>query len=241
MFPVKQSGSMAKLPPISAEELSQRIEALSPEPLGEGVVEALYVHYQELRRWSGGLALIGKGTTGEVLERHFGESLAALPLVPSTPPAGGEGRGVMVDVGSGAGFPGLVLAAARPGWDVVLVEARQRKWAFLMSVTRKGALSCRCLNARVGDPLPEGLPGVFDLLTARAIRLPTGVLGPLLERLSAAGRALFWAGGADPDLPAGWTVSRELHLPGSEHRRILEVRRDTKRHDTETLEPEPSP
>ena len=54
---------------------------------------------------------------GEVVERHYGESLAALPLAPA------EGR--LVDLGSGAGFPGWVLAAARPGLEVTLVDMDQ--------------------------------------------------------------------------------------------------------------------
>lgn len=229
---MKQSLSMTDLPSLSVEEFGERVRALAPEILADEVVGRLFVHYEELRRWSGGLALIGKGTAAEVLERHFGESLAALPLVPVTPPGPGEGRGLLVDVGSGGGFPGLVLAAARPAWQVVLVEARQRKWAFLMSVARKAALSCRCLNARVGDPFPGNLPAVFDLLTARAVRLPAELLGRLLGRLSPTGRALLWAGEAEPELPRGWSVATRLPLSGSEHRRILEVRRTTSHHDT---------
>ena len=213
---------MPGLPPLSLDDFRPRIQRLSPEVLDERTVAALHVHYEELRRWAPRLALIGEGTLGEVLERHFGESLAALPWM-ARPPSGDAP--VLVDVGSGAGFPGLVLAAARPGWRVTLVEARQRKWAFLMSVCRKTALSCTCLDARVGDPLPEGVPQAIDLLTARAIRLPAAHLALLLDRLTPAGRALFWAGAADPELPAGWVASTLARLPGSEHRRIVEMRR----------------
>jgi 16S rRNA (guanine527-N7)-methyltransferase len=214
---------MPNLPHLSAGEFRRRITSLSPEPLSEESLRALHTHYDELRRWAPQVALIGEGTAEEVLERHFGEALAALRWIP-------EAAGALVDVGSGAGFPGLVLAAARPGWQVTLVEGRQRKWAFLMSVCRKAALSCRCLDARVGDPLPEGVPEAIDLVTARAIRLPAGDLALLLDRLTPAGRALFWAGEADPELPAGWGARTLARLPGSEHRRIVEVRRH---HDTD--------
>ncbi len=185
---------------------------------------ALYAYYEELRRWAPRLALIGPGTADEVLRRHFGESLAGLALIPPVPPEGADGE--IVDVGSGGGFPGMVLAAARSGWQVTLVEARQKKWAFLMSVARKAALSCRCLNARVGDPLPEGIPPRIDLLTARAIRLPPGDLGLLLSRLGTQGRGLFWAGMEDPVLPAGYSAATVRELGGSESRRIVRITRD---------------
>lgn len=212
---------MSRIPAISRAVFAETLEAVSPEPLSEAVVEALFVYYEELRRWAPRMALIGPGTADEVLRRHFGESLAALPLIPPVPPEGSAGQ--IVDVGSGGGFPGMVLAAARPGWRVTLVEARQKKWAFLMSVARKAALSCRCLNARVGDPLPEGIPGHIGLLTARAIRLPAGDLGLLLDRMGAAGRGLFWAGVENPDLPAGYSARTALSLQGSESRRIVEI------------------
>jgi len=214
---------MSQLPALAFEDFRGRIEVVSPERLAEPVLRALFVHYEELRRWAPRLALVGEGTAGEVVERHFGESLAALPWLPAE---GADGAGpVLVDVGSGAGFPGLVLAAARPAWRVVLAEAREKKWAFLMNVCRKAALSCRCLNVRVGDPLAEGVPDRFDVLTARAIRLPVGDLALLLDRLAPAGRALFWAGSADPGLPDGFAACTRVRLPGSEHRRIVEVRR----------------
>jgi 16S rRNA (guanine527-N7)-methyltransferase len=215
---------MTTLPNLDRSAFRDRVQRLSPQPLTADALDALFVHYEELRRWVPRLALIGPGTAGEVLERHFGESLAALPLLSEPGLAGDEG-GELLDVGSGAGFPALVIAATRPRWRVTLVEARQRKWAFLMSVSRRAALSCRCLNARVGDPLPEGVPATLDRVTARAIRLPAAVLGLLLDRLTPAGRALLWAGEADPDLPPGYVARTAARLPGSERRRIVEVRR----------------
>lgn len=214
---------VAKLPPLTRDEFGERLSRRTPEPLEAPVVEALHAYYEELRRWAPRLALIGPGTVDEVLERHFGESLAALALIPREPP--GTMVGTLVDIGSGAGFPGVVLSAARPGWTVTLVEARQKKWAFLMSVKRRASLSCRPLNARVGDPLPEGVPDRIDLLTARAIRLPVGDLRLLLDRLTPTGRGLFWAGKDDPELPDGYSAHTALALAGSEARRIVEIRR----------------
>lgn len=210
----------APLPDLSAEEFARRIGALSPEPLSGGVVVALYAHYQELRRWSPRLALIGPGTAAEVLERHYGESLAALPLLP---PDSLE-RSPLVDVGSGAGFPGFVLAAARPGSEAVLVEPRERKWAFLLAAARRAALSVQCLDARVALPLPRELPERIGCLTSRALRLDPAVLEALGERLAEGGRILLWVGAEPPELPPSLAVAGIVPLAGSASRRILDLR-----------------
>src|SRR5438270_1152392 len=125
------------LPDISRARFAEEISLLSPVALDVGVIDALFAHYRELALWNRRTNLIGPGTAGEILARHYGESLAALPLLPP-----GSRRGL--DLGSGAGFPGLVLAAAVPELEMTLVEARERKWAFLSAAVRKAALSCRC-------------------------------------------------------------------------------------------------
>lgn len=205
------------LPPLSPTRFAAEITALSPRPLSEPAIAALYAYYQELARWNEKLNLIGPGTAGEILARHFGESLAALPLLPT-------GARVGLDLGSGAGFPGLVLAAARPGLEMTLVEARERKWAFLLAAARRAALPCRCLNVRVGIPLPAGLPESVDVITSRALRLDSETWGALAQRLGAEGRVLLWVGEQDPDLPPDLVACGGVKLAGSERRRVLALR-----------------
>ena len=212
------------LPSLSRSEFAAGVSPLSPEPLGDRAIDALFAHYQELARWNRRTNLIGPGTAGEILARHFGESLAALPLVPAGP---GIAR-VGLDLGSGAGFPGLVLAAARlgqPGLEMTLAEARERKWAFLSAAARKASLPCRCLNVRVQVPLPAGLPESIDVITSRALRLDAETWAALAERLAPEGRILLWAGENNPDLPPDLVPCGGVKLAGSERRRILALRR----------------
>lgn len=201
-----------QLPEIPAEGFERRLRELSPEPLDASVLAALFTHYEELRRWNPHLSLVGPGTAEEVLERHYGESLAALPWV--------GGDGVLIDIGSGGGFPGLVLAAARPGLEVHLIEPRQRKWAFLQTAARRAALPCRCLNVRVAAPLPAGFPPCIDFVTVRAVKVAPEILLPLRPRLSDRSRVLLWSGREEPELPAGFTLEIETPLARGEHRRL---------------------
>lgn len=206
----------ADLPDLDLDSFRQRLGEAAPDPLPPQAVEALFAHYRELRRWNRTLSLIGPGTVEEIFRRHYGESLAALPWVPA------DCR-ELVDVGSGAGFPGFVLAAALPQVHVTLVEARQRKWAFLCAAARRAALPCLCLNARVDVSLPAGLPQQFDLVTVRALKLPPEHLQALARCLTPGGRMLLWVGEATPRLPTALRLGDEHRLPGSTRRRILEL------------------
>lgn len=205
------------LPPLDEEQFRERLlEAVPTFTPGSGLA-ALFGHYVELRRWNRRLSLVGPGTSKQIVERHYGESLTALSLIRRQ-----DRR--LVDLGSGAGFPGLILAIARRSLEVTLVESRARKWAFLMTVCRRCELSCRCLNVRVERPLPEGLPCDVDVFTCRALAISPEVLEALSER-SPRARFLFWRGVELPPLPVGYRVGREIGLQGSDRRRIVEVYR----------------
>jgi 16S rRNA (guanine(527)-N(7))-methyltransferase RsmG len=207
----------SELSDLTRAAFAEELAAVSPLPLGERAVSALYAHFVELRRWNRRLGLIGPGTAGEVMTRHYGEALAALPLIPAATRHG-------VDLGSGAGFPGLVLAAVRPELEMTLVEAREKKWSFLVTAARKAGLPCHCLNARVASPLPDGLPEEIGLVTVRALKLECDVLRALAGRLAPGGSILLWTGEREPDLPPELSAVDSVPLAGSTQRRLLELR-----------------
>ena len=200
-------------------------------PLGRATLVALFAHYDVLRQWNPRLSLVGPGTANEVITRHYGESLRGLSLIQ-------PGAKSVVDLGSGGGFPGFVLAAARADCSVVLAEARQRKWSFLGAAIRHGkaalkaadedpdALSCVALNARITRPLPPGLPGHVDLVTSRAVHLTEALLGVVLHRWPAA-HFLLWRGEDSDELPAGIDVLGRTKIDGTRHRTIVLAGADT--------------
>ena len=207
------------LPDLGQEEFERRLDlAASRTPVSESCRRALFAHYQELRRWAPRLSLVGPGTFEAAVERHYGESLQGVELIP-------RGRRTLVDLGSGAGFPGFVLAAARSDLDVYLVEANERKWAFLEAARRRAALSCVCLNARVGPNLPSGLPAQIDVLTVRAVKLEPRILAPLLTRLAVGSSVVLWTGESESFGIPGFERAGERAVSGSRTRRILEWRR----------------
>ena len=92
---------------------------------------ALLEQYQALLlKWQEKINLISPATIKDCWNRHFEDSLQLLPLIPNGPQ-------VLYDLGSGAGFPGLVLALTRSDIAVTLVESDAKKCAFLSAVSRE--------------------------------------------------------------------------------------------------------
>ena len=124
----------------------------------------------------------------EFLERHIGESLEGAALLsPSV-------TGVLVDVGSGNGYPGVPLGLARPGLRVVLVEASRRKADFLEGATAalpEGRFTGHCAQVQRAEDL-QGLAPAF--LASRAMGNWARVLPRLARALPPEGVVLLWAG-----------------------------------------------
>jgi 16S rRNA (guanine527-N7)-methyltransferase len=202
------------LPALDRDELRHRIEATGCPPVADEVLERLHAHYRELRRWSPRLGLIGAGTAEEAVERHYAESLAANALT---------GPGRLLDVGSGAGFPGLVLVAARPELDAVLVERRARKAAFLRAAARQMGLAVAVVEGDVETDLPRARLEGVDFVTLRAVRLDDRAWRVVLGCASPGALVLIWCGRDRPQLPGSLRLEGETPLVGS-HRRILSYR-----------------
>jgi 16S rRNA (guanine527-N7)-methyltransferase len=207
---------MAEIAALSADEFARRLAGVDAAAASDGELLArLVAHHEELRRWAPRVDLVGPGAGAEIVERHYAEALAARPWLP-------EGPGRLVDLGSGAGFPGLVLAAARPDLDVWLIEPRARRAAFLAAAARRMRLSVRVVGARVGEPLPPEFPDRIDRLTVRALRLDSRAWRALLPQLAPGARLLSWSGAEPPALPAELVAGRSLRTPAGDQRWLRE-------------------
>jgi 16S rRNA (guanine527-N7)-methyltransferase len=143
-------------------EAVDRAATLALHPVSRETGERLDLLARELRRWQGIKNLVGPGTLDAVWVRHIADSLQLLDLAPKAR--------TWADLGSGAGFPGLVLGIAaleREGMTVELVESNGRKCAFLRHVARLTGAPVTVHQARL-----EAVIGRFtgtDVVTARAL------------------------------------------------------------------------
>ncbi|HSU07266.1 MAG TPA: 16S rRNA (guanine(527)-N(7))-methyltransferase RsmG [Acetobacteraceae bacterium] len=142
-----------------------------------------FVEFEDLlRRWNGTINLIAAKDERSIRQRHIEDSLQLVPLIP-------PGTERAIDLGSGAGFPGLILAAAT-GISVELIEPDHRKAAFLREATRLLGASAQVHVARAEDVRLK--PAV--LVTARALaRLPR-LLQLAAPLLASDGTCLFLKG-----------------------------------------------
>ncbi len=129
--------------------------------VGEDVAPKLHRLMGELLKWNAKVNLTAITVPEEVLEKHFLDSLAVLPEV--------MGAASLMDLGAGAGFPGLPLKLALPALTVTLVDAVGKKVGFLKAtIAALGLKDARGLHVRAeGDPEAEGLPRA-EVLIARA-------------------------------------------------------------------------
>lgn len=162
---------------------------VSRETLGR-----LNLYESLLRAWQPRINLVANATLPEVWQRHIYDSAQLVPLIP-------ERARTLVDLGSGAGFPGMVLAImlagqragpasvagdGQSGLRITLVESDVRKGAFLREVARQTGTVVEILSTRIEKPETHAKLGQVDVITARA-------LAPL-EKLLALAAPMFGPG-----------------------------------------------
>jgi 16S rRNA (guanine527-N7)-methyltransferase len=156
-----------------------REQALALTPVSRETLARLDRFVALLLAWQQRMNLIARSTEPVLWTRHVADSLQLLPLAP-------QAR-VWVDLGSGAGFPGLVLACAlaeTPGAEVHLVEASAKKAAFLRDAVRATGAPA-VVHAMKDEDFAATAPERIDVVTARALAPLPGLLAmtyPLLKR-----------------------------------------------------------
>lgn len=133
--------------------------------------------------WSRKTNLLSCASSRELVDRHFLDSLAIAPLLPKA--------GLLVDLGSGAGFPGLPLAIQRPDQPVLLVEARRKRASFLREARRTLRLrNVEIHEGRAEDP-PERWRSQASGVMTRAV-WSGGELIPIAPSWLAPEGRVFW-------------------------------------------------
>lgn len=180
-------------------------------------------HVDLLIKWNKSINLTAITEPEEIAEKHVLDSLAVVPVVPS---------GSLLDAGTGAGFPGIPVAIARPDMDVALVDSVQKKVAFLKSALAELRLPrVKAYAVRLeGNPSREELPRVHAAVS-RAYASPREWL-PLAEQyVLPGGVAICMLGPSDeaPGQVGELILQRELAyaLPFSGARRRLAIYQHT--------------
>lgn len=183
-------------------------------------VDQLRLYLDTLLLWNQKLALVSQNDPTQIVHKHLADSLFAALYC-----ADGE---AVVDLGSGAGFPGVIVAIARPASIVCLIESRGKKASFLEQACRNARIrNTGICNARIetvaADPQHRGR---YAVATVRALANVPEVLRLAAPLLTAKGRVIAMRAAnedhkADP--PAAQTV--RYNLPDGTPRRLLIVPR----------------
>ena len=153
---------------------------------------SLETYKRELLRWNARINLIGPEAAAN-LDAHIAEALAAAEILKPC-------RNVL-DFGSGGGLPAIPMAIVAPAAHFTLVEADQKKWAFLKHVVRECGLSAVVVGDRLARALERfPLDLRFSLVTSRAVGNPEEWVPPLREWLEPGGRVALFQG--TDDVPA---------------------------------------
>ncbi len=177
-------------------QLDQGVAALGLQLPATALTQLL--DYQALlQRWNGTYNLTAVREPAQMITRHLLDSLAILPYVSGAS---------LVDLGTGPGLPGLVLAIAAPGREVLLVDSNGKKVRFLREAIRAlGLKGVSAMQQRV-----ETLEGRYDCVTARAFASLADMLGWGGHLLAPGGTWLAMKGQTAEDELAGLPSAFEL-------------------------------
>jgi 16S rRNA (guanine527-N7)-methyltransferase len=195
--------------PQQPDLASDKATALALTPVSRETVSRLDRYVALLLEWQAKTNLVASSTLPNLWTRHISDSLQLLSIAPKAK--------TWIDLGSGGGFPGVVLACAlaeTPGASVHLVERIAKKAAFLREAIRVTGAPGAVHLADIGDTV-ERFAGLVDCVTARAVAPLHQLIGyadPLVKR---GAKALFLKGqDVEAELTEAtkyWKIEPKLH------------------------------
>ncbi|MCA6218351.1 16S rRNA (guanine(527)-N(7))-methyltransferase RsmG [Ideonella sp. B7] len=171
--------------PLHAE-LARGLAALHL-PLADDTQERLLAYLDLIARWNKVYNLTAVRDPADMLRQHLLDCLAAVPALDRAAQTRPEGAAAwrILDVGSGAGLPGVVLAIVRPDWSVTCVDTVAKKASFIRQVAAElGLPNLQAVHQRVEDMAPPP----FDLITSRAFASLADFIALTRERLAPGGQ-----------------------------------------------------
>ncbi len=196
------------------------VKRISGLDVSRETYERLEYYAALLAKWNPKINLVSRSTLEDLWDRHIVDSAQIFAL--AKPDAK-----IWVDMGSGGGFPGLVVAILakelRPEMSVTLIESDQRKCAFLRTVSRETNCDVTVLSARI-EAVP---PMQADILSARALADLNTLLGFAKLHLKTSGMCLF---------PKGITWEKEVEKARDSWRFSMQVTKSETQHDAVVLQ-----
>jgi len=194
-------------------------------PLDETALAAFELYYQELILWNERLNLTAITAYDEVQTKHYLDCLVSLPLIaeelgtrlPLTKPLR------LLDVGTGAGFPGIPLKVIAPALDLTLMDGTQKKIAFLEQLVDKlGLTSTRVIHGRAEElGRSPAWREQYDLVTARAVAPLNTLVEYLLPLVRPGGLTVIFKGSSAPQ--EFMEARRAIKVLGGEATRLAPV------------------
>jgi 16S rRNA (guanine527-N7)-methyltransferase len=200
---------MGKVQPADLPAANDKSAALALTPVSRETAARLERYVDLLVEWQAKTNLVAPSTLPHLWTRHVSDSLQLLDLAPSAK--------VWVDLGSGGGFPGVVLAcalAATPGANVHLVERNAKKAAFLREAVRVTSAAATVHLTGIGDSV-DRIGSRVDCVTARALAPLHQLVGFAEPFVSGGAKALFLKGqDVEAELTEAtkyWNIEPRLH------------------------------
>jgi 16S rRNA (guanine527-N7)-methyltransferase len=176
-------------------------------PVSAELAEAMTAHYALVVKWAARINLTSVTDPEQAASIHGVDSLLFLEHLP-------EGTGRCVDVGSGAGFPGLVVALARPDLSITLLEPRRKRTSFLrVALAELGRADVAVIEGKL-EEVSAGVAQPFpcDVILSRATIPPLDLIERSGPRLTAGGRVIATSGSGAPPVSALRDASKAAGL-----------------------------